>query len=240
MINFNGVDLGNYFIVNKITRSILPLQQTTTQSIPQRAGSFFVGNKDQSKSIAVDITVIGTDGVLANLRDQLDEIAGKLSVTKPAPLIFDDEIDKTYYAIIEGDSNLDEIVAIGKGTITFLCPNPHKYETEIQAVSSLGEVSPTVTGNVETYPTVECTITVDAAEYVIEHVAKAQKVRLISPFVIGDTISINFNTGKILINGLLRMTTYDFTISRWFTLDPGANVLTVSDDTTIKWRPTWR
>jgi len=146
----------------------------------------------------------------------------------------------TYYGIVDGQTDLDEIVAIGRGTITFLCPNPYKYEVETQAVSSLGGVSPTVSGNVETYPIVECTITAAAAEYVVEHVAKAQKVRLINAFVIGDTVSINFNTGKILINDALRMTTYDFTNSRWFTLDPGANVLTVSDDTTIKWRPAWK
>lgn len=240
MITFNGVDLSQYFIVNNITRGILPPRQIITQNIPKQAGAFFVRNKDQSKLIAVDLTVTGVGRLLANLRDQVDEIAEKLDVDTPSPLIFSDESDKTYYAVIEGGSNLTEIVAVGQGTITFLCPNPYKYGVEVPAVSSLGEVSPNVSGTVEVYPIVECTITVAAPEYVIEHVAKAQKVRLINAFVIGDTISINFNTGKILINGLLRMTTYDFTNSRWFALDVGAQTLTVSDETTIKWRPTWR
>jgi len=238
MINFNGVDLGEYLIVNNIDRSILPSQENTTINIPGRAGSLFVKKKDGSKPIPCEITIVEENSGL--LRLKLDELASALDANTPSAIIFNDEPNMTYYGIVDGQTDLDEIVAIGRGTITFLCPNPYKYETETQAVSALGEVSPTVTGNVETYPTVECTITVDAAEYVIEHVAKAQKVRLISPFVIGDTISINFNTGKILINDVLRMTTYDFTNSRWFTLDPGTNFLTVSDDTTVKWRPAWR
>jgi len=238
MINFNGVDLGEYLTVNNIDRSILPAQENTTINIPGRAGSLFVKKKDGSKPIPCEITIVEENSGL--LRLKLNELASVLGTNTPSALIFSDEPTMTYYGIVDGQTDLDEIVAIGRGTITFLCPNPYKYETETQAVSALGEVSPTVSGNVGTYPIAECTITADAAEYVIEHVAKAKKVRLISPFVIGDTISINFNTGKILINGLLRMTTYDFTNSRWFTLDPGANVLTVSDDTTIKWRPAWR
>jgi len=235
---FNGIDFKDEFITNKVRRDIYPDQSVVTRDIPGQSGSSFVRNKDKQGFVEVDITLDETSK--ETLRQKADEVAGKLIVSKPSPLVFSDEPTKTYYAVVEGSSTLAETLNMGEATITFLCPNPYKYETETQAVSSLGEVSPTVSGNVGTYPIAECTITADATEYVIEHVAKAKKVRLISPFVIGDTISINFNTGKILINGLLRMTTYDFTNSRWFTLDIGANVLTVSDDTTIKWRPAWR
>ncbi|WP_179864255.1 distal tail protein Dit, partial [Bacillus cereus] len=41
-------------------------------------------------------------------------------------LIFDDELDRTYLALIDGSIDLEELVNRGKGVITFVCPMPYK------------------------------------------------------------------------------------------------------------------
>jgi len=76
MINFNGVDLGEYLTVNNIDRSILPAQENTTINIPGRAGSLFVKKKDGSKPIPCEITIVEENSGL--LRLKLNELASVL------------------------------------------------------------------------------------------------------------------------------------------------------------------
>lgn len=55
-------------------------------------------------------------------------------------LIFDDEPDRTYFAIVDGTLDLEEIVRVGKGVITFVC-DPYKYGPEKEAVFPSDTVS---------------------------------------------------------------------------------------------------
>ncbi|MDT2238342.1 phage tail family protein [Paenibacillus larvae] len=49
-------------------------------------------------------------------------ISDWLCTDKAAPLMFDDEPGKTYYAKISGDTQIDTLVSMGTGTIKFCGP----------------------------------------------------------------------------------------------------------------------
>ena len=55
-----------------------------------------------------------------------EDLADWLYTEQPAELIFDDELDRTYLALIDGSVDLDEIVNRGRGVVTFVCPMPYK------------------------------------------------------------------------------------------------------------------
>src|SRR5690606_32978285 len=44
--------------------------------------------------------------------------------------VFKDEPDRVYYALVDGELELDEIFSTGRGEITFICPDPFKYGPE--------------------------------------------------------------------------------------------------------------
>ncbi|KAB2469425.1 phage tail family protein, partial [Bacillus sp. CH126_4D] len=63
---------------------------------------------------------------MADLQKLKEDLADWLYTEQPAELIFDDELDRTYLALIDGSVDLDEIVNRGRGIITFVCPMPYK------------------------------------------------------------------------------------------------------------------
>ena len=63
---------------------------------------------------------------MADLQKLKEDLADWLYTEQPAELIFDDELDRTYLALIDGSVDLDEIVNRGRGVITFVCPMPYK------------------------------------------------------------------------------------------------------------------
>lgn len=122
LFTFNGIDSSTYLIVNKVKHSVLPPLEPRLRTAPRRAGAYDFGVDVGTREIEVDVTVIGTDG--ADLRGKVRDIAEWLYQEDLCPLVFSDEPDKTYYARLSGDSDLEQIRSFGKGTLAFLCPDP--------------------------------------------------------------------------------------------------------------------
>src|SRR5690606_31273970 len=59
-----------------------------------------------------------------------EDMADWLIHDEPKELIFKDEPDRVYYALVDGELELDEIFSTGRGEITFICPDPSKYGSE--------------------------------------------------------------------------------------------------------------
>ncbi len=55
-----------------------------------------------------------------------EELADWLYTDQPAELIFDDEKDRTYLAVIDDELDPDQLVDIGQGVLKFICPMPYK------------------------------------------------------------------------------------------------------------------
>ncbi|MDK3010888.1 phage tail family protein [Bacillus cereus] len=59
-----------------------------------------------------------------------EEIADWLVTDQPCELIFDDEKDRTFLAVVDETLDLDQLVDLGEGTLTFICPMPYKLGKE--------------------------------------------------------------------------------------------------------------
>ncbi|MED3443969.1 distal tail protein Dit [Bacillus thuringiensis] len=93
--------------------------------VPHRAGALFLNTETEERRIDVPL-VIKAKKDMADLQKLKEDLADWLYTEQPAELIFDDELDRTYLALIDGSVDLDEIVNRGKGVITFVCPMPYK------------------------------------------------------------------------------------------------------------------
>ncbi|OPX86830.1 MAG: Phage tail protein [Pelotomaculum sp. PtaB.Bin104] len=119
---FNGISSTNYLIENNVHHSILPPLAHRSLFVPGRVGVYDFGVYVGSREIAVDVTVTGNSQ--AELRTKVRSIASWLYTENLAPLVFSDEPDKTYYARVSGNTDLEQIAAVSQGTITFVCPDP--------------------------------------------------------------------------------------------------------------------
>ncbi|MEK4497245.1 distal tail protein Dit [Bacillus sp. FSL R12-0069] len=93
--------------------------------VPHRAGAFLLNTETEERRIDVPL-VIKAKKDMADLQKIKEDLADWLYTEQPAELIFDDELDRTYLALIDGSVDLDEIVNRGRGVITFVCPMPYK------------------------------------------------------------------------------------------------------------------
>ncbi|MGM1358827.1 distal tail protein Dit [Bacillus cereus group sp. BceL297] len=93
--------------------------------VPHRAGALFINTETEERRIDVPL-VIKAKKDMADLQKIKEDLADWLYTEQPAELIFDDELDRTYLALIDGSVDLDEIVNRGRGVITFVCPMPYK------------------------------------------------------------------------------------------------------------------
>ncbi|MFN2746973.1 distal tail protein Dit [Bacillus sp. z60-18] len=95
-------------------------------TIPGRPGAFLSETTTKVREITTAVWISD----VPDLQKAKEEVAAWLVTDEPAPLIFPDEKDRTYYAVVNGTTQLEEIFKTGKGKITFICPDPYKYGAE--------------------------------------------------------------------------------------------------------------
>ncbi|MFF2339184.1 distal tail protein Dit [Bacillus mycoides] len=111
-------------LVGRKRPSWAPIKRNLVR-VPHRPGAFFIHTETEERRIDVPL-VIKAKKDIAELQKIKEDLANWLYTEQPAELIFDDELDRTYLAFIDGSLDLDELVNRGKGVITFVCPMPYK------------------------------------------------------------------------------------------------------------------
>jgi predicted phage tail component-like protein len=121
---------------------------------------------------------------MANLQKLKEDLAAWLITDQPQELIFDDEPDRIYYAVVDGSLDLEELVKFGQGTITFICPDPYKYGTE-KMIKINGASSFKVNGTAETEPTIKVTLKKDTTFVAVSNGDKLNMIGM--PFKVEQT-----------------------------------------------------
>lgn len=155
---FNGLSFATDMRVNEISGRGLTPSDVSTRAVPGMVGAHAGRKTRHVREITIKFTVVGTS--LTNLRDKINLLSERLDLDEVAPLVFSDEPDKTYYAIMVGASDDEEIKTYGFGTLTFLCPDPYKYGPEMTATlnTETGSII-NVAGTAPTKPIIELTAT---------------------------------------------------------------------------------
>lgn len=131
-----------------------PIQRDILK-IPNRPGGYHQRTNVDVREISIPVWINSP-----NLQKVKEDLAAWLITDKAAELIFDDEPERVYYALVDGTFDPNEIVTFGQGVITFICPDPYKYaktEKTATAVLSNGTSITTVSniGTVEAQPIIE-------------------------------------------------------------------------------------
>src|SRR5690606_11391601 len=94
---------------------------------------------------------------ISDLQKTKEDMADWLIHSEPKELIFKDEPDRVYYAVVDGELELDEIFSTGRGEITFICPDPYKYGPEKTVETTSDTFIVENNGTAEAEPIIELT-----------------------------------------------------------------------------------
>jgi predicted phage tail component-like protein len=166
--SFAGVITPAFFLVEKVTFSVLPPSQITQLDIPLTSGAYFINQKHGVRTFAVDYTIKAANS--SSVMYAADDLAVWLNHKTPQPLVFRDKPDQTYYAIVDGATDLSKFGQSGKGQLTFVCLDPHAYGLERTYSFNPLTTDPIIVfnnGNQKTGSEMEMTFTKNVTDFAI-------------------------------------------------------------------------
>ncbi|PCR98997.1 distal tail protein Dit [Lactococcus fujiensis] len=137
-ITYGGINLSDLF--DSITNIKRNIGATWANNLD---GTNFINNSLGTRTISFDFTISGTFFDEINHNKEL--LSSYLNVREETPLIFEDEPNKVWYSLPDGDQTID----LNSGTLTFLVPSGSavsSYTNVLNNSNSGGELG-TVTDN---------------------------------------------------------------------------------------------
>ncbi|MEN2465902.1 distal tail protein Dit, partial [Ornithinibacillus sp. JPR2-1] len=125
---FNGIEKDYLIPLTGRRRSAWAPVSRVLVTVPGMAGAYLSRTETQIREIVVPV-IINAENI-EDLQKIKEDMAEWLVHDEPKELIFKDEPDRVYYAVVDGELELDEIFSTGRGEITFICADPYKYGPE--------------------------------------------------------------------------------------------------------------
>lgn len=160
---YNDINFSEHIKVLEVKKSILPPRTNYTTDIPYAMGERYRGFKFGAREIEIDIALICSDHQSYN--NLIRMLAGALNVSEPKKLYLGEELDKYYYAVPEASDSLDQTLAVGKGTLGFICYDPVAYTDEMKLFEGdnlTGITTINNYGNLEAHPVISVAFTQSA------------------------------------------------------------------------------
>ncbi|WP_078428761.1 distal tail protein Dit [Alkalihalobacterium alkalinitrilicum] len=153
---FNGIRKPYIYMLSGKSRPPFAPVRRNILRIPNRPGGLITSSETDVLPLQVPIGFVSvTDEQILQYKE---ELAGWLLTDEPVTLIFDDEPNRIYYAVVENTlEDFEEFVTLRKGTITFICPDPYKYGQSYQLNFQNDAITLLNEGTAETYPIIEAT-----------------------------------------------------------------------------------
>ncbi len=151
-ILFNGTELNRWLRVTDVQRNIGQNRKSELLTVGNSNGKTFQYSQASEGTIVVEAIMFG------ELTPQRRELAAALATDEPARLIFGDEPDKYYLAIVEGQTTLAERLHHGPVELTFTVPDAlaHAVTPKTFTRDADGTVTIKNEGTGPSYPLIHC------------------------------------------------------------------------------------
>ncbi|QEL88486.1 distal tail protein Dit [Bacillus mycoides] len=163
--SFNGIRKDYIFILMGFSRPAWSPVERDILKVPSKPGGYLLQTNIDVRTIEVPV-IIKSPNVSA-MQKVKEDLADWLVTDQPCELIFDDEPDRTYMAVIDGESDIEELIFRGKGTLNFVCPMPYKLgavqtKTFFNNVDGNFQADIANQGTVESMPIIDVTTAIQS------------------------------------------------------------------------------
>ena len=150
-VNFNDIQLDEYFIIKGVTRNIIPTRTNNSKKIPSLYGEVYTGFTYEAKDIVLSCFLEAD-----NEEDRIDKqtiIADILNVAEPVKVIISDDPNKYFYAVPSDTVAVNKLGYSSEFEITLKCYDVFKYDIEEEYFEAENnQVTVYNSGGVETAP----------------------------------------------------------------------------------------
>lgn len=133
---YDGFSFENILNIKDLNLGITPERTNHTYTIgPHQHGGHYDGFNYEMKTIEIEFnTISDRPNDFKEIRRKVGEV---LHVSEPKKLIFSHEPEVYWLAVPDGEQNLNELLRLGEGTLTFLSVEPYAFlytEKEIELI----------------------------------------------------------------------------------------------------------
>ncbi|HDR4683564.1 MULTISPECIES: distal tail protein Dit [Bacillus cereus group] len=157
--SFNGKRMSNVVPLQGVKRPGWARLERKYLEVPHYPGGRLLSTQTKMRRIEIPVALLYET---AEEGEKLkEEIADWLITDQPAELIFDDEKDRTFLAVIDEGFDLEQLVNLGEGVLHFVCPMPYKLGAkqvqELKAWDGVSSATFENKGSVDTPALIEFT-----------------------------------------------------------------------------------
>jgi predicted phage tail component-like protein len=230
---YRGVHSSTYGIeiISVGGRSILPGIFSKNFTVPSMHGQHYFGFRFDKRELDIDILL--NSSTLEEFRQKNRDLADWLNpMDGEGILIFDDEPDVKYMAVMTNAQDWDQTRSFGTSLLRFICPDPFVYSlTPTVHNFSSGSFGVANNGNMEAPPIITINFTAPASE--LELTIGDEYFRLVRSFVIGNKLTINCDTGEIMLGTQDIRASMDIE-SDFPYLKPGSNTVSINPSSGVE------
>ena len=188
-IVYDGVDLSDVFEVVDVQIPLLPTFEAVTQELAQRPGSYFASRKVGTREIAIKLRLNAESRCPLDIFQAWREYSKVFNKPEPRKLMLNEE--KHCYALMVGDTPIEDEAYYGTVELAFVCFDPYFYGEE-HSIDVSGAASFDVAGGAPAYPVIELTAT--------------DSIVTATNLITGDFVRISTASGAKLVIDMERQT----------------------------------
>lgn len=173
----------------------------------------------------------------ADLLEKAEEMAEWLNTEDVAPLVFDDQPNRIYWSILDGEVDENEIVSFSRASTEFICLKKTGEERTITIDTTATE---TIGGHKPTAWKTKTTFDENQSGYELQFNSPGKsdlrdigKIEINYNFQRGDVLEIDYSKRKITVNGVDRSNILVILQSNYMELPVGEVEFEASHDTEV-------
>lgn len=212
---YDGVRLNDFMVVKDIKESLLPNVENVTLRMNKNVGLKFVNQELGSRVFAIDVEILSDNQ--QDKQEKIDRLAPLLFTDEEKDLILDNS--RRYKAVVDGSSNINNLMYDGLLTLNFVAYDPIAYGEEISLNIGSGDelYNP---GNYKTRPIIELFASTAPVEVRLKNGEEYDYIKINKIVGVTDTIKIDFVNEVVTLNGEDIMADVD-PLGDFFDIPPG-------------------
>lgn len=220
---YDGIKLNDFMIIKDIKESLLPNIDNVTLKMNSNVGLKFVNQELGSRVFSIDVEILSDSQ--QDKQEKINRLAPLLFTNEEKDLILDNV--RRYKAVVDGSSNINNLMYDGLLTLTFVAYDPIAYGEEISLNIESGDelYNP---GNYKTRPIIEVIPLVAPVEIRLKNGEEYDYVKINKIGGLLDPIKIDFINEVVTINGENIMADVD-PLGDFFYIPPGDFSLEISN-----------
>jgi predicted phage tail component-like protein len=186
--------------------------------------------KIEKEPLPLPVTIAIEGDSRNDLSDKAEEVAAWLNTDEEKPLTFDDNPNRSYWAVLDGSVDVEEIVTFSTASLEFIGLYKTGSKQQTITLNTTAKYYP-ITGQESTPWHARTTFKKSAKQFYIKG-SYGRNVTLNYDFIEGDVLDIDYDKRRVKLNGKDIAVSVSL-MTQWFELPPGNVNLYASHETEL-------